>query len=87
MFLITLKEHEDKGAFSVTNESGNKVLYLFQESDDALRFSMQLEDNGYPQTKIVECEDKKIIYTCELTNTKYTIIRPEDLVVPPAFIK
>jgi hypothetical protein len=87
MFLITLKETPERGAFSVTNEKGNKILYLFQQSDDALRFSMQLEENGYPKTEIVECEDRKIIYTCELTNTKYAIIKPEDLVVPPVFEK
>ena len=87
MFLITLKAQPEKGAFAVTNEKNEKIIYLFNEYDDALRFSMQLEDNGYPVTEIVECEDRQIIYTCELTNTKYVIIKAEDLVVPPILIK
>jgi hypothetical protein len=83
MFLIAMNGLEEKGAFSVINEKGEKVIYLFQEEDDVSRFAMQLENSGYPNPKIVEYEDKQLIITCELTNTKYTIIRPNDIVVPP----
>lgn len=84
MYLIALKGIDEKGAFSVINEKGQKVIYLFQEHDDVLRFAMQLEEGGYPKTEILEYEDKQILVTCELTNTKYTIITPEDIVIPPA---
>lgn len=83
MYLIAMKGLEEKGAFSVINEKGEKVIYLFQEHDDVSRFAMQLEESGYPKTEIIEYEDKHLLITCELTNTKYTIIRPEDIVVPP----
>jgi hypothetical protein len=83
MYLIAMKDSDEKGAFSVINEKGEKVIYLFQEHDDVSRFAMQLEDGGYPKTEILEYEDKQILVTCELTNTKYTIITPEDIVVPP----
>jgi hypothetical protein len=83
MFLISMKGTEEKGAFSVINEKGEKVIYIFQDEDDVSRFAMQLEESGFPKTEIVEYEDKQLIITCELTNTKYTIIRPDDIVVPP----
>ena len=83
MFLISLKDAEKEGAFSVINEKGEKVVYLFQERDDVSRFAMQLEESGYPKTEIFEYEEKQLVITCQLTNTKYTIIRPDDIVVPP----
>ena len=83
MFLISMRGTEEKGAFSVINEKGEKVIYLFEEKDDVSRFAMQLEESGYPKTEIIEYEDKQLLITCELTNTKYTIIRPDDIVVPP----
>ena len=83
MFLISMRGTEEKGAFSVINEKGEKVIYLFEEKDDVSRFAMQLEESGYPKTEIIEYEDKQLLITCELTNTKYTIIIPDDIVVPP----
>lgn len=80
MFLIAMN---DNGAFSVINDDGDKIIYLFQEYDDVLRFAMQLEEIGFDRTKIVEYEDKQLIRTCELTNTKYAVIKPDDVVVPP----
>ena len=44
MFILTIDGKEDKGAYSVENESGDKILYLFEEEDDATRFAIQLED-------------------------------------------
>jgi hypothetical protein len=44
---------------------------------------MQLEESGYPKTEIFEYDEKQLVITCQLTNTKYTIIRPDDIVVPP----
>lgn len=85
MFLISMKGAKEKGAFSVINEKGEKVIYLFQEVDDVERFAMQLEESGYPKTEIREYEDKQLLITCELTNTKYSIITPDDIVVPPIF--
>lgn len=83
MYLISMKGEDEKGAFSVINEKGEKVIYLFQERDDVLRFAMLMEESGYPKTEVLEYEEKQLLITCELTNTKYTIIRPDDIVVPP----
>lgn len=80
MYLIAINNN---GAFSVIDDKGDKVVYLFQEYDDVSRFAMQLEECGFNKTEIVEYEDKQLIRTCELTNTKYAVIKPDDVVVPP----
>lgn len=87
MFLIALKNSAQSGAFSVVNNRGEKVIYIFEQFDDALRFSLQLEENGYPETEIFEYDEKILIASCKLYNTKYAIISPEELVVPPFLIK
>ena len=44
MYILTLEGREDQGAYSVTNEEGRQVLYLFEEEDDCDRFAMMLEE-------------------------------------------
>jgi hypothetical protein len=83
MFLIALKNSIERGAFSTLNSKGEKVLFIFQEFDDALRFSLQLEEKDFPETQIYEYEKDVLLNYCKLCNTKYTIITPEDIVVPP----
>ena len=38
MFVLTLKNQEDDGAYAVQDRYGHKVLFLFQEEDDAERY-------------------------------------------------
>jgi hypothetical protein len=83
MFLITIDGREEEGAFSVLNEDGDKVLFLFQEEDDAIRYALMLEENGFPETSIIEYDDLILVKTCEVTGNKYTVITPNDIVVPP----
>ena len=40
MFILTIAGKEGEGAYSVTDEDGEQVLYLFEEEDDATRFAM-----------------------------------------------
>ena len=44
MFLLSLKEHKDEGAFAVEDSSGDKVLFLFEQEEDAERYAMQLHE-------------------------------------------
>ena len=42
MFLLTVAGKESNGAYSVTDEDGEQILYLFEHEDDSMRFAMQL---------------------------------------------
>ena len=44
MFLLTLKDRKDDGAYAVQDQYGEKVLFLFEEEDDATRYALMLED-------------------------------------------
>ncbi len=83
MYIITVDGKEKEGAYSVIDEEGDQVLYIFEQKDDALRYSMQLEELEKPKMKILEINDELMVKTCELHDHKYSIITPNDVVIPP----
>ena len=83
MYLLTLKDKKEDGAYAVQDELGSKVLFLFKEEDDATRYALMLEDQEERQMNVVEIDDDLAIKTCKLYNYKYTVITPDDIVIPP----
>ena len=83
MYILTINGRETEGAYSVVNEDGEKVLYLFEEEDDATRYAMMLEDEGYPEMHVIEVEDDMMIHICESHGYDYTVITANDIVIPP----
>lgn len=83
MYILTLKGKEDKGAYSVTNQDGDQVLYIFEDEDDAIRFSLWLENDDYPLLSIIEVESDLIIKACNTQNYNYVIFTKNDIVIPP----
>ena len=83
MYILTIYGKETEGAYSVTDDDGEQILYLFDEEDDAMRYAMMLEDNGSPTMHVIEIDDEIMIKTCEMHDYKYSIITKNDLVIPP----
>ena len=84
MYLLTLKDRRDDGAYAVLNRYGEKVLFMFEEEDDAERYAMMIgdqEDNA--NLNGVEIDDSLAIMTCKRYNYKYAVITPNDIVIPP----
>ena len=84
MFLLTLRDNKDDGAYAVQDRYGHKVLFLFEEEDDAERYAMMLEDEENAIMDIVEVDDASAIKTCKHYNYKYAVITPNDIVIPPS---
>ena len=83
MYILTINGRETEGAYSVVNEDGEQVLYLFEEEDDAVRYAMMLEEEGSPEMHVIEVEDDLMIKACDLHGYNYTLITPDDIVIPP----
>ena len=83
MFILTIHGKESEGAYSVQNDEGTHVLYLFQADDDASRYAMMLEEDDYPEMHVIEVEPDMMIGVCEDHGYEYTIITPNDIVIPP----
>ena len=85
MFLLSLRHRRDDGAFAVQDSNGDKVLFLFEEEDDAERYKLMLQDEEIDtdrKMEIIEVDDDLAIKTCSMYNYKYAVITPDDLVIP-----
>jgi len=83
MFLLTAQNDKEKGGYAVHNKNGEKILFLFEEEDDAVRYALMLEDQDEIEMEVVEVEDDIAIKACKLYNYKYAVITPNDIVIPP----
>ena len=83
MFILTVHGKEKEGAYSVQDDEGEHILYLFEQEDDAIRYAMMLEDSGSPKMHVIEVDDEIMIKTCESHDYNYAVITPDDIVVPP----
>ena len=84
MYLLTLKDENNDGAYAVANKYGEKVLFLFQKEDDAERYAWLLENQEENKNmKVIEVDDNLAIITCRRYNYKYAVITPEDIIIPP----
>jgi hypothetical protein len=83
MFIVTLENHPD-GVYSVFDEDADRVIPIFEEEDDADRYLMMLEvDSGYPPMQTLEIDDHAIITACQERGHKFSIITPDDFLIPP----
>jgi len=83
MYVITLQD-EPSGIYSVFNDSQDRIIPLFEQEDDALRYLFLLEEvNDNPDLEILEVEPDLIITACRSQGQKYSIITADDLIIPP----
>lgn len=83
MFILSADVDGDGGAFAVDDDYGLKVIYFFEEYDDAYRYLVLLEAEDYPLMKVVEIENEVAIKACDVYNHRYVVIKPDDVVIPP----
>ena len=83
MFVITLKDHP-QGIYSVFDKQDDRIVPLFEQADDALRYVMQLsEDEENPELQIMNVQPDQIIQACRKQGQKYSIISADDFIIPP----
>ena len=83
MFILTIEGKEREGAYAGADKGGGQILYLFEEEDDADRYAMMLEDEGYPDMNVVEVDEELMINTCHIHGHEYAVITKNDIVIPP----
>ena len=83
VYLLTLNQRQANGAYAVLNRYGEKVLFMFQEEDDAERYKLMLESDEDSEMNVIEIDDALAIMTCKRYNYKYAVITPNDIVIPP----
>ena len=84
MYILTVGGKENDGAYSVIDDDGEHILYLFEGEDYAIRYALMLEDEGSPEMHVIEVEDDIMLKTCEIHDYKYAVISTNDIVIPPS---
>tara|TARA_B100001996_G_scaffold370086_1_gene344157 strand:+ start:324 stop:590 length:267 start_codon:yes stop_codon:yes gene_type:complete len=85
MFILTIVEQSRGGkdqAYAASMKDGTKSLSIFVDKDDAVRYAGLLEADDHPAVNVTEIEDENIIKTCEMMGYKYSIITPDEFVIP-----
>lgn len=72
------------GVYAAKDMLGKKVVQLFEEEDDAVRYHGLLEAEDFKDTLTVEeVELPQVVANCNKYGYSYTIIKKDDLVIPP----
>jgi len=82
MYILQLQGKEQEGAYAVQAQDG-KVVYMFLDKDDALRYAGLLEADDFPDMSVVEVNDQDIIESCVKHGHEYYVVSPDDIVIPP----
>ncbi len=84
MFIITLRD-QPSGIYSVFNEKEDRIIPIFVEEDDALRYLFHLEeDDDTPDLEVVEVDHDAIVLACRSQGQKFSVITADDFIIPPA---
>lgn len=84
MYILCLKGKENEGAYAISNSNDDRILLLFTEVEDAERFAGLLEADDFPALVTVEVDAESMIEMCEDTGYHYTIVAPDELIIPPS---
>ena len=81
MYILTIKDAKDH-AYSATTNNGERTLQIFVDEDDAIRYAGLLEADDHPELDITEVDEESIVKACEFMGYKYSIITPDEFVIP-----
>ena len=82
MFILTLQK--GGGVYSVKYSEKSRTVQCFVDREDAERYQGLLEANEYKhKLNIMEVDGDIIALNCDNYGYNYTIIQPDDFVIPP----
>ena len=82
MFVLT--DIESGGIYAVKSKDRIKTVTVFEDRDDAERYVLQLHaDNYEDHLEVTEVDREVIAINCNTYGYSYSIIKKDDLVIPP----
>ena len=82
MFVLTIADHPE-GVFSLHDDDENRIVPIWTKNDDAQRYLMMIQEEVYSPMQVVEMEDHVIIGACQDRGQRFSIITPDDFLIPP----
>lgn len=81
--MLASNDKNNSGAFAIEDESGKKIIYFFEDEDDAQRYLGLLEADDYPSMQVIEIDDELAFKSCKSYNYNYQVIKPDEFLMPP----
>ena len=83
MYILAVAGKEREGAYAIETDNNKRMVYMFLDKDDALRYAGLLEADDFPNMSVVKVDDREIIQACITHGHEYYVVTPDDIVVPP----
>ena len=83
MYILAVSGKESEGAYAIDQDNKKRMVYMFLDKDDAVRYAGLLEADDFPDMSVVEVDDLEIIQACVKHGQEYFVVTPDDIVVPP----
>ena len=83
MYILAVAGKEKEGAYAIETDNNKRMVYMFLDKDDAVRYAGLLEADNFPDMSVVEVDDREIIQACVTSGHEYYVVTPDDIVVPP----
>jgi|TARA_B100000073_G_C23495873_1_gene477700 hypothetical protein len=82
--MYVLTDTRTGGIYAVNTKDFSKSVTVFEDRDDAVRYITLLEADDYEdKLEIMEVEKDVIAVNCNTYGYNYSIIKKDDLIVPP----
>ena len=83
MYILAVAGKEREGAYAIETDNNKRMVYMFLDKDDAVRYAGLLEADNFPDMSVVEVDDQEIIQSCVKHGHEYYVVTPDDIVIPP----
>ena len=82
MFVLT--DTESGGIYAVRAKDMTKRVTVFEDRDDAERYVLQLDAEDYDdKLEVTEVDSEVIAINCNTYGYSYSVVKKDDLIVPP----
>lgn len=82
MYILTDKT--TGGVYAVFNKDKVKTVQVFESEEDAIRYNVLLQADGYSEElEIMEVDPQIVAANCGKYNYYYTVIGKDEFVIPP----
>tara|TARA_B100002019_G_scaffold188744_1_gene163007 strand:+ start:2236 stop:2484 length:249 start_codon:yes stop_codon:yes gene_type:complete len=82
MFILT--DTNTGGVYAVSNDRDQKTVHIFEEKDDAIRYVEMLKADDYEdELEIMKIDANIVALNCDKYGYHYSVVKKDDLIVPP----
>ena len=82
--MFILIDKKTGGVYAVNNRSSVKTVHMFEQEAAAERYRTLLESNNYNKPlELMDIDVDAVSINCEKFGYAYSIVKKDDLIIPP----